>query len=394
MFDAMKPAPADKILALMAQYREDSRPDKVDLGIGVYKDEHGNTSVMRAVREAEKRLHNEQTTKSYVGLQGDKAFCDLMAEMVVADAVPAQRLRVCQAPGGSGALSILSVMLNRANPGATVMLSDPSWPNHIPLLNVAGLTPRFYPYYDPQTGTVTFDAMMNALADAEAGTAVLLHGCCHNPTGADLSIDQWQAVAQLCNVNNLLPFVDFAYLGFGDGLEADTAGLRLMASSVPRMLIAASCSKNFAVYRERVGAAMIIGADAVEADIAFSQLLSVARGMYSMPPDHGAAVVRIILEDADLKADWMAELEAMRTRMASLRADFADALRRASNSARFDFVAKQKGMFSRLGLTPEQIDILREEHGIYIVSDSRINIAGLPAEALDDLARAIVSVAS
>ena len=394
MFETMQPAPGDKILALMAKYREDDRANKVDLGVGVYKDDNGETTVMRSIRAAEQRLYDEQTTKTYVGLQGDKAFCALMGDMVMGDAVAADRLRVCQAPGGSGALSILAVTINRARPGATVWLSDPSWPNHIPLLSGSGLKPRPYPYYDSATGTVLFDAMLETLEQADAGDVLLLHGCCHNPTGADLTLEQWQAVTDLCNRKGLLPFIDFAYLGFGDGLQQDTAGLRLMAANVPELVLAASCSKNFAVYRERVGAAMLIGADAEQADTAFSQLLSVTRSIYSMPPDHGAAAVRIALEDPALRADWMEELESMRLRMETLRRDFADALRMASNRDRFDFIAGQKGMFSRLGLTPEQVETLRSEHAIYRVGDSRINIAGLPGDRLDELARAIVSVAS
>ncbi|WP_136661195.1 amino acid aminotransferase [Nitratireductor sp. XY-223] len=393
MFEKLQPAPPDKILALMAQYREDSRTDKVDLGVGVYKDADGNTAIMRAIRAAAKRLHDEQTTKTYVGLQGDKDFCAAMGEIVLGDAVSADRLRVCQAPGGSGALSIIAMMLNRARPGATVWISDPSWPNHIPLLSGAGLTPQSYPYYDAATGSVRFDEMKEALRGAAAGDIVLLHGCCHNPTGADLTVPQWEAIADLCNEKGLFPFVDFAYLGFGDGLEEDCAGLRALARRVPELAIAASCSKNFAVYRERVGAAMLVGANALDVDTAFSQLLSVTRSVYSMPPDHGAAIVRIVLDDPELRADWMEELEGMRSRMVTLRRDFADALRRASNSGRYDFIADQKGMFSRLGLATEQIDTLRNEHGIYIVGDSRINIAGLHHDKLDDLARAIVAVA-
>ncbi len=392
MFESMQPAPADKILALMARYREDPRPHKIDLGIGIYKDENGNTAVMRAVRTAEQRLHDGQQTKAYVGLQGDKDYCQAMADLVLGDAVPAERLRVCQAPGGSGALSILAMMMHRAHPEATIWLSEPTWPNHVPLLTTAELATRFYPYYDAASGRIVFSEMMDALSAAEPGDVVLLHGCCHNPTGADLDLEQWQAVTDLCLEKQLVPFVDFAYLGFGSGLEADSAGLRLMASQVPEMAIAVSCSKNFAVYRDRVGAAFLIARNAEEADAAFSNLLSVTRSVYSMPPDHGAAAVRIVLTDSELRADWEQELEEMRTRMETLRGDFAEALRRASNSDRFDFIAGQKGMFSRLGLTPEQVDRLREEHGIYIIGDSRINVAALPGDRLDHVARAVVSV--
>jgi len=392
MFESMQPAPKDKILALLAQFREDPRPHKVDLGVGVYKDEEGRTPVMRAIRAAERRLHEGQDTKTYVGLQGDRDFCEEMGRLVLGDALPAERLRICQAPGGSGALSILAMMLRRARPDATLWLSDPSWPNHVPLLTNAGLKTQPYPYYDAATGTILFDEMIAALSAAEPGDILLLHGCCHNPTGADLDLEQWQAVTDLCLDKQLLPFIDFAYLGFGDGLDDDAAGLRLMASQVPEMVIAASCSKNFAVYRDRVGAAMVIGRDAAEADAAFSHLLSVTRSVYSMPPDHGAAVVRLVLTDPDLAADWRDELEEMRRRMETLRQDFADALRRASNSGRFDFIADQKGMFSRLGLTPEQVEQLREDHGIYVIGDSRINVAGLPGDRLNDVARAIVAV--
>ncbi|MDA4847243.1 aromatic amino acid transaminase [Hoeflea poritis] len=394
MFEKLQPAPPDKILALLAQYREDGRADKIDLGVGVYKDEQGETPVMRSIREAEKRLYEEQTTKSYVGLQGDKAFCAVMGTLVLGDAILGERMRVCQSLGGSGALSIIAMMINRARPNATVWLSDPSWPNHIPLLSGAGLKPQSYPYYDAATGAILFEEMMAALRGAEAGDIVLLHGCCHNPTGADLSLEQWAAIADLCAEKGLFPFVDLAYQGFGDGLEEDVAGVRLMAQKVPELAIAASCSKNFAVYRERAGAAILVSNDAGALDNAFSQLLSVKRSVYSMPPDHGGAIVRIVLEDAGLRADWMEELEGMRSRMVTLRRDFADALRRASNSERFDFIAEQKGMFSRLGLTTGQIDTLRNDHGIYIVGDSRINIAGLHHDKLDDLARAIVAVSS
>ena len=392
MFETMQAAPKDKILALMAQFREDPRSEKVDLGVGVYKDEDGNTSVMRAIRAAEKRLYEAQDTKSYVGLQGDKEFCAQMGRLVLGDAVPAERLRVCQAPGGSGALSILAMMLHRAHPETTLWLSDPSWPNHIPLLTTAGLEAAIHPYYDAASGRILFEEMMAALAQAKAGDILLLHGCCHNPTGADLDFEQWQAVTDLCLERGLVPFVDFAYLGFGSGLDEDTAGLRHMASRMPEMVIATSCSKNFAVYRDRVGAAMLIARNAKEADTAFSHLLSVTRAVYSMPPDHGAAVVRLVLTDPELRADWQQELEEMRARMETLRSDFADALRRASNSDRFDFIADQKGMFSRLGLTLQQVDRLRDEHGIYAIGDSRINIAGLPGDRLDKVARAVVSV--
>lgn len=392
MLDYLQPAPADKILALIGLYRADPRADKVDLGVGVYKDSAGRTPVMRAVREAEKRLLETQDTKTYLGLAGDTAFNSAMAALVFGPAADSSRIRAAQAPGGSGALRLAAELLKRARPDTKVWVSNPTWPNHMPIMRGAGLETRDYPYFDPASGTVRFEEMMAALQKAEAGDTVLLHGCCHNPTGANLTPAQWEAVADLVTEKGLMPFVDIAYQGFGEGLEADAVGVRAIAAKVPEMIVAASCSKNFAVYRDRVGAAILMAKDSAQADVAASQLLSVARTMYSMPPDHGAAVVRIVLEDPDLRADWENELEEMRQRMLDLRIRFAEALRRQSNSDRFDFVADHRGMFSRLGLTEAQVERLRAEHGIYMVGDSRINVAGLPENGLDDLAKAIVSV--
>jgi aromatic-amino-acid transaminase len=392
MFETLTAAPPDKIIALMGRFREDPRPGKIDLGVGVYKDAKGGTPIMAAVRAAEKLLYERQSTKTYVGMAGDTLFNAAMIGLVFGEDADRARIRAAQAPGGSGALRILAELIARAKPGATVWLSDPTWPNHVPLIRAAGVTTKEYPYFDATTGMVRFDAMMDALKKAAPGDIVLLHGCCHNPTGANLDHGQWQAVADLLVSRGLFPFVDLAYQGFGDGLEEDAYGVRLLASRVPEMAVAASCSKNFAVYRDRVGTAFILGKGSAEADIAYSQLLSVARGMYSMPPDHAAAAIRIILEDKGLTASWKEELESMRQRMVSLREGFADALRRQSNSDRFDFIARHRGMFSRIGATPAQVERLRAEHGVYMVGDSRINVAGLPEDRLDTLAASIISV--
>ena len=391
MFETLKPAAPDGILALMSLYRDDPRAGKIDLGVGVYRDESGGTPVMRAVREAERRLHESQATKTYLGLAGDVAFNGLMIGLVFGGDADRARLRAAQTPGGTGALRMLADLIRLARPDATVWAPDPTWPNHLPILRAAGLKIASFPYYDAATG-ITFDAAIESLKGAAAGDVVLLHGCCHNPTGADLSLDQWAALADFMAGRGLVPFVDIAYQGFGQGLDEDAAGLRLMAGKAPEMLVAASCSKNFSVYRDRAGAAILLGRDAAQADTAFSQLLGVGRGIWSMPPDHAAACVRIVLEDAALRADWQAELEAVRTRMLDLRRDFAEALRGASNSDRFDFIAGQRGMFSRLGLTQEQVRRLRDEHGVYIVGDSRFNVAGLPGDRLDELAARVVSV--
>lgn len=392
MFENLSPAPADKILALIGFYRADPRVNKVDLGVGVYKDSAGKTPVMRAVREAEKRLLASQDSKTYLGLAGDMAFNAAMAKLVFGTDVDTTRVRTAQTPGGSGALRLVAELLKRARPDATVWVSDPTWVNHVAILRAAGLQVREYPYFDAGAGTVRFDALVAALKGAPSGDVVLLHGCCHNPTGANLDVPQWRIVADLLAEKALLPFIDIAYQGFGDGLDADAEGLRIVAARVPEMVVAASCSKNFAVYRDRVGAAMVMTANTAQADIASSQMLAGARTLYSMPPDHGAAAVRIILEDPALRADWQAELEEMRLRMLSLRRRFADALRQQSNSDRFDFIAGHRGMFSRLGLTEKQVDRLRDEHAVYMVGDSRINVAGLPENGLDALAKAIVSV--
>jgi aromatic-amino-acid transaminase len=392
MFETLQPAPADKILALIGLYRNDPRPGKVDLGVGVYKDIDGKTPVMRAVREAEKRLLASQDTKTYLGLAGDTGFNAAMIKLAFGDQADHSRIRAAQAPGGSGALRLVAELLQRTRPGATVWLSDPTWPNHPPVMRAAGLQVRDYPYFDAASGSVRFDEMLAALRTANSGDVVLLHGCCHNPTGANLDAAQWTKVADVLLERGLLPFVDIAYQGFGEGLDVDAAGLRLLADKMPEMVVASSCSKNFAVYRDRVGAAMIMAKDGAQADVAMSQMLAAARALYSMPPDHGAAAVRLVLEDADLKKDWEAELEEMRLRMLRLRVALAEALRRQSNSDRFDFVASHRGMFSRLGLTEAQVERLRTEHAVYMVGDSRINVAGLPEDRMDDLAKAIVSV--
>ena len=392
MFEDLQAAPTDKILALIGLYRADPRPGKVDLGVGVYKDAAGRTPVMRALRKAEQRLFDGQDSKTYLGLAGDTAFNAAMIGLTFGPGADAARIRAAQAPGGSGALRLVAELLKRSRPDAVVWVSDPTWPNHIPVMRGAGLKTREYPYFDAASGGIRFEAMLAALREAAPGDVVLLHGCCHNPTGANLDAAQWRKVAALLVEKGLLPFVDIAYQGFGEGLDADAQGLRLLAAEVPEMVVASSCSKNFAVYRDRVGAAMIMARTAAQADIAMGQMLAAARALYSMPPDHGAAAVRIVLEDPALRAEWQAELEEMRQRMLRLRVGLAEALRRQSNSDRFDFVAHHRGMFSRLGLTEAQVERLRDEHAVYMVGDSRINVAGLPDDGLDELAKAIVSV--
>jgi len=397
MFDRLDPASPDAILGLMQTYRADARQDKLDLGIGIYKDADGATPVMRAVQSAERRLLEAQRTKAYVSPSGSETFRAAMVRQVFGtDATADERIRCVQSVGGSGALRILGDLLKAAHPDATVHLSEPTWPNHTPLLRSCALTLRGYPYYDRVAGALSFDAMLDALQRASEGDIVVLHGCCHNPTGADLSCGQWRQVLDVVLARSLFPLFDLAYQGFGDGLEEDASAIRLFAEHVPEMAVAASCSKNFGLYRERVGAAMLAARDGSQADLAFGQLVSMARSNYSMPPDHGARTADIVLDDPALADDWRDELEGMRTRMVSLRRRLADGLRQRSNSPRYDAIAHQKGMFSLLPLSEQQILALRERHGIYLVGGGRINVAGLPDDdaRMAALCEAIVEVGS
>ncbi|MBW7472663.1 amino acid aminotransferase [Marinobacter sp. M216] len=392
MFEALKPLPQDPILQLMQTFRDDPRPDKVDLGIGVYKNDAGATPIMAAVHEAERRLLEGETTKSYVGPAGSQGFNDAMARLILGNEsslIRDGRTSVVQTPGGCGALRMAAEFLRLCQPDTTVWVSTPTWANHLPLLGGAGLTIREYPYLNQNTLQVDFNAMLEALEGARAGDVVLLHGCCHNPSGADLTLDQWQAVTTLIQRKGLLPFVDMAYQGLGDGLDQDAAGLRHLASQVPEMLVAASCSKNFGLYRERTGALMLISATATINAAATSQLLSVIRSHYSMPPAHGAAIVETILGDEGLRKLWQDELDGMCKRILHLRHAFADALAPAGD---FGFIARQRGMFSFLGITPEQVRRLREENGIYLLESSRVNVAGLNDRVLPGVAKAIRNI--
>jgi aspartate/tyrosine/aromatic aminotransferase len=392
MFEGLKPLPQDPILQLMQTFRDDPRDDKIDLGIGVYKDDSGNTPIMAAVHEAERRLLEQEVTKSYVGPAGSAGFNQAIADLVLgADnaLIRDQRVSVVQTPGGCGALRMAAEFLRLCHSDTTVWVSTPTWGNHLPLLGGAGLAIREYPYLDSQTLQVDFDRMMGALEQASAGDVVLLHGCCHNPSGADLTVDQWQQVTDLMLRKGLLPFVDMAYQGLGDGLDADAAGLRHVASRVPEMVVASSCSKNFGLYRERTGALMLVGETADAQKAATSQLLSVIRSHYSMPPAHGAAIVETILGDEGLRSQWQSELNGMCERILHLRHAFAAALAPAGD---FGFIARQRGMFSFLGIAPEQVRQLREEFGIYMLDSSRVNVAGLNDQSMPRVAEAVRSV--
>ncbi|WP_227271868.1 amino acid aminotransferase [Roseobacter weihaiensis] len=390
MFERLQTRPADAILALAQMYRADPRSTKIDLGVGVYKDANGHTPVMRAVKSAEHKLWETQDTKVYTSLAGDPAFSDAMIALVLGDAVARDSVASVATPGGTGAVRQAFELIRMAQPGARFFVSDPTWPNHISILNYLEMNVERYRYFSEETRGVDFDGMLADLKTARAGDVVLLHGCCHNPTGANLNLTEWQAVIDVLLETGAVPMIDIAYQGFGDGLEEDAAATRLVAASVPECIIAASCSKNFGIYRERTGILMAISHNTEARKLHQDTLAFLNRQNYSFPPDHGARLVTMILTDDELRADWKAELEAVRTSMLDLRQQLADELQRLSGSDRFGFLAQHRGMFSRLGTTPDKVETMREKNGIYMIGDSRMNIAGLNAETVPVLAKAIV----
>jgi aspartate aminotransferase len=390
MLESLNPQPQDKILALISMYRDDPRPLKIDLGVGVYKDPTGLTPVMRAVKAAEKTLWEAETTKTYTGLAGEPAYNAAMVGLILGTGF-ADRAASVATPGGTGAIRQALELIKMAAPQAKVWMSDPTWPNHPSIVKYLGMPAASYRYFDVASSMVDVEGMLADLADVAAGDVVLLHGCCHNPTGANLAAADWDRVIALLKDRGAVPLVDLAYQGFGDGLDADAEATRKVAAAFPEVLIAASCSKNFGIYRERTGILIALTAPERKA-VVQGNLAFLNRQNYSFPPDHGARLVTMILEDAALTATWKAELEEVRQNMLGLRQQLADALRQATNSDRFDFVAHHRGMFSRLGLSEAQVETLRKDHAIYMVSDSRINIAGLNAQTVPVLARAIAQV--
>ena len=390
MFQSLKEQPADKILALMQKYKEDPRESKIDLGVGVYKNAEGLTPVMRAVKTAEQQLWERETTKSYVGLVGDPQYSDVMVDLVLTDSVARGNVAAAATPGGTGAVRQAFELLKMANPDVRVFVSDPTWPNHLSILKYLDLPVVPYRYFDSETRGVDFAGMMEDLADARSGDVILLHGCCHNPTGANLNMSQWQEVVDFLNKSGATPMIDIAYQGFGDGLQEDAAGTRLVASSVPETVIAASCSKNFGIYRERTGLLMVVSQDTNAKGLNQSTLAFLNRQNFSFPPDHGARLVTMVLSDPALRADWAAELEEVRLGMLDLRTQLASELQRLSGSDRFGFLAEHRGMFSRLGASAEHVEKLRADHAVYMVGDSRMNIAGLNSATVPLLAQAII----
>ncbi len=395
MFDSLSPLPADPILGLSAAHRSDSNPRKIDLGVGVYKDEQGHTPVMRAVKTAEARLLQNQVTKTYVSPAGSATFNSLIADLVLGDSLNkmlGDRRVTFQTPGGCGGLRLAAEFIQKVKPGSKILVSDPTWANHVPLLGEAGLQIETYPYYDYNNHGIRFDDMMTRISKAGVGDLVLLHGCCHNPCGADLNQDQWQAVAALAQKNGFTPFIDLAYQGLGDGLADDSYGVRLLAETLPELIVVSSCSKNFGLYRERTGALTVIADNANAVQAAASQIASTARGMYSMPPDHGASVVAEILADSELNSDWEQELTEVRERINSLRSALVTELNKQGIDRDFGFIEQEKGMFSFLGLSVDQVQTLINDYSIYLVNSSRINIAGINSSNIDYLAQSIAAV--
>ena len=390
MFNSLQQQPADKILALMQVYKEDPRENKIDLGVGVYKDASGQTPIMQSIKQAEHMLWETQDTKSYVGLTGTPEFSQTMIDLVLGDKFDKNLTASAATPGGTGAVRQAFELGKMANPNLRVFVSDPTWPNHLSILKYLGIPVEPYRYFDAKTRAVDFSSMMTDLENAKEGDLILLHGCCHNPTGANLKAPEWDAVIELLLKSGATPMIDIAYQGFGDGLEEDASGVRKLVNSVPETIIAASCSKNFGIYRERTGLLIVVSHDKDARDLNQSTLAFLNRQNFSFPPDHGARLVTMVLSDKELKRSWMEELEAVRTSMLSLRTQLATELEKLSGSNRFGFLADHRGMFSRLGASPEQVNELRENHAVYMVGDSRLNIAGLNSKTVPVLAKAIV----
>jgi aromatic-amino-acid transaminase len=385
LFERLEEQKSDSLLQLIALCEADPREEKIDVGVGVYRDPAGGTPIPRAVKEAERQLWESQETKSYLGSSGDARFTDLIKPIVFGDHLAADdRIVGLQTPGGCGALRLGAELIVAADENARILVGQPTWPNHGPLIECAGVEMISHPYYDKDKREIRFDEMMDALKDARAGDLVLLHGCCHNPTGADLSPAQWRAVAELVAERGLVPFVDLAYQGLGNGLEADAEGTRLVVEAAEQAIVAQSCDKNFGIYRERTGNLFVKGSSRRNAEVILGNLMTLSRTMWSMPPDHGAAVVRTVLDDEELRADWQEELIAMCARIRSLRA------RLAAYDERLAYIDRQNGMFSMLPLSEKAVLELREEKGIYMAGSGRFNVVGLSDDNVDRFAAAVV----
>ncbi|WP_187307556.1 amino acid aminotransferase [Serratia ureilytica] len=395
MFEKITAAPADPILGLTDIFRADARPNKINLGIGVYKDETGKTPVLTSVKKAEQYLLENETTKNYLGIEGIPAFASCTQELLFGKESPIvadRRARTAQTPGGTGGLRVAADFIANQTSAKRIWISNPSWPNHKNVFSAVGLEVLEYAYYDAANHALDFDGLLNSLKQAQAGDVVLFHGCCHNPTGIDPTPEQWAQLAELSVANGWLPLFDFAYQGFANGLEEDAQGLRIFAAKHKELIVASSYSKNFGLYNERVGACTIVAADAETADRAFSQVKAAIRANYSNPPSHGAAVVAIILGNDALRAMWEQELTDMRQRIHRMRQLFVNTLQEKGAQQDFSFIIQQNGMFSFSGLTKEQVLRLREEFGVYAVNSGRVNVAGMTPDNMAPLCEAIVAV--
>lgn len=392
MFETLQTMPADAILGLIAEHRDDPRPDKIDLGVGVYRNAAGETPVLDTVKKAERRLLETQTTKSYISTAGEPTFNAAMQAMTFAGVVEDDRLVTIQTPGGSGSLRVAAGMLLRAKDAVTVWVSDPTWANHMPLLGGAGLELKSHPYYDTRRHVIDIDGMLETLRSAPKGDVVLLHACCHNPSGLDPSEDEWRAISDVVVERELLPFIDIAYQGFANSVNDDNFVIRELAPRVPEMIVSNSCSKNFGLYRDRVGTLSHLCADAATRDAVSSQVNNYVRTLYSLPPDHGAAVVSMILNDPEWRAEWLDELKKMRDRLQDMRALINDALVEKTPDHDFSHLARANGMFCFLGITPQQVELLKSDFGIYLVNSSRINVAGITPDNVGYLSDSIAAV--
>ncbi|MBW8186601.1 amino acid aminotransferase [Shewanella nanhaiensis] len=395
IFTQVELAPADPILGLTDAFKADKRTGKVNLGVGIYKNEAGLTPILSSVKQAEAKLLASEESKSYLGIEGVQAYNDAVQSLLFGAAhqvVKDKRALTAQAPGGTGSLRVAAEFLARNTKSKTIWVSNPTWANHKNIFQSASLEIKEYRYYKAETHDKDFDAMVEDLSSAQAGDLVLLHGCCHNPTGIDLTQDQWEIIAQLCLKQELVPLFDFAYQGFGDGVDEDANGLRIVADTVPELIIANSFSKNFGLYNERIGAVTLVGDSQGSVIKAFSQVKSTIRGNYSNPPAHGALIVSTILGDTELKALWESELKEMRERIAKMRTLFVETLKQEGVTQDFSFISRQNGMFSFSGLTKEQVAQLKDEHGVYIVGSGRISVAGMTKENMPVICKAIASV--
>lgn len=391
MFESLQPASADAILGLIAEHKNDTRAEKIDLGVGVYRTAAGVTPVLDVVKKAEHILLDTQDSKAYIGTAGAADFNAAMQELAFATPAHDDRLFTIQAPGGSGALRVAASLISRARRESSIWASQPTWANHVPLLEGAGLTLKSYPYYDTQNHVINIDDMLATLESAPAGDVVLLHACCHNPSGLDPSADQWRAITDVIAKRNLLPFVDMAYQGFATDLDADAFVVRHMAERVPEMIVAMSCSKNFGLYRDRVGALSVLSADSETRDTVCSQVNNAVRTIYSVPPDHGAAVVNLILSDSALRAEWVDEVSAMRNRLRSMRVLLNNELVEKAPNHDFSHLVRATGMFCFLGISAQQVARLKADFGVYMVDSSRINVAGITPANVNYLADSIAA---